>query len=320
MKPVLIYYEILGYTPENLALLNDRFEIITLTDPSQASPPVLQKAEVILAPLGYFCGKQTIDHASKLKIIGSNTTGHPHIDVGYARSKGIRVITLKNQHKFLKTITPTAELTWGLIIAVTRNIISGFQSVLQGKWSRWPFGGKNMLSRMSLGVVGYGRLGKKVASYGSCFGMQVGCFDPYIDRIPKAVKRFATLADLVSSSDIITVHVPHEPETENMFSRRIFAKFQPGAYFINTSRGELVDQDALLEALEKKILAGAAIDVLADEFKPDFQKTTMDHPLIKYASTHSNLIITPHIGGSTQDAWHLTQAHTIELILEALHS
>ncbi len=318
MKPTLIYYHILNYTQENRSLLNKHFNVTTLEDPSALTPQLLKQADVILAPLGYHCGQPIIDLASKLKIIGSNTTGHPHIDVDYAASKGIKVITLKNQHEFLDKITPTAELAWGLIIAITRNIIPGFQSVISGQWSRWPFGGKHMLSQMSLGIVGYGRLGKKVASYGLCFGMQVGCFDPFISSVPSTIKQYGTLPSLVSSSDIISVHVPHEPDTENMFNASIFEKFKPGSFFINTSRGELVDHQALLNALEKETLAGAATDVLENEFEPNFEKHVCDQPLIKYASNHSNLIITPHIGGSTYDAWHLTQEHTIHLILEAL--
>ena len=177
-----------------------------------------------------------------------------------------------------------------------------------------------MLSQMSLGVVGYGRLGKKVASYGQCFGMKVGCFDPYVSNVPTTIQRHNTLASLVSASDVISVHVPHEPETENMFNSSVFENFKPGSFFINTSRGELVDHQALRDVLEKKLIAGAAVDVLENEFEHDFQQRVSEQPLVQYAATHPNLIITPHIGGSTYDAWHLTQEHTIKMIIGALQS
>jgi D-3-phosphoglycerate dehydrogenase len=122
----------------------------------------------------------------------------------------------------------------------------------------------------------------------------------------------------VAQCDVITLHVHHEHQTEKMISRQLFKQFKPGSYFINTSRGELVDEQALLAALERKQLAGAAIDVLSDEFKPEFQQGVADQPLVIYARTHDNLIITPHIGGSTEDAWRLTQQHTIEKVVEAL--
>lgn len=317
-KPTLIYYDILQYRPENLKLLNENFNVLCLRDPSHDRLEILNRAEVLLAPLGYFVGKEKIDYCPDLKVIGSNTTGHPHIDVDYAKRNGIKVVTLKDHRDFLDTITATAELTWGFIIAVTRNIIPAFQSVLNGKWERWPFGGKSMLSRMSLGIAGYGRLGKMVASYGVCFGMQVRYFDPYVVEARPGVKKVDSLEELVEASNIITVHIPHEPQTENLFNKEVFAMFKKGSYFINTSRGKLVDHQALLECLQSGKLAGAAVDVMDGEFEPGFKKTVLEQPLVRYAAEHPNLIITPHIGGSTIDAWSLTQEYTIRKVLETM--
>jgi D-3-phosphoglycerate dehydrogenase len=251
-------------------------------------------------------------------MIGSNTTGHPHIDVQYAAKKGIRAVTMKDEQRFLERITPTAELTWGLIIALTRNVVPAFNSVLNGEWERWPFGGRAMLSRMSLGVAGYGRLGKMVAKYGRCFGMPVQYFDPHEEVETDGVRRVGSLEELVAKSDIVTVHIPHTHQTENLFNANMFDRFKRGSYFINTSRGELVDSKALLECLENGQLAGGALDVLDDEFEPGFGNKVVDHPLVRYASRNDNLIITPHIGGSTFDAWEETQKHTIEKIIEVL--
>ncbi|MBN2059254.1 MAG: hydroxyacid dehydrogenase [Deltaproteobacteria bacterium] len=320
MKHTLIYYSILEYRPENLKLLNDNFHVITLSDPSEDTPDLLKKADVIMAPLGYYFGREKIDLSSRLKVIGSNTTGHPHIDIAYAAEKGISVVTLKDQHDFLETITPTAELTWGLIISVTRNMFPAFMSVLDGKWSRWSFGAKSMLSRMSLGIAGYGRLGRKVASYGVCFGMDVSYFDPYVSEHPKSIRRAESLVSLVESSDIITLHVPHEPDTENLFSREIFEKFKDGSFFVNTARAELVDSSALLDSLESGRIAGAAVDVMEGEFERDFEKRVKESPLARYAAVHPNLIITPHIAGSTVDAWSMTQSYTIHRIIQVLES
>ncbi len=319
-KPNLVYYQVLKYQPENLERLSAHFNVISLPDPSHDNAEVLMEAEVILAPLGYYCGPHKIDCAKKLRVIGSNTTGHPHIDVDHAQSRQIKVVTLKGHHDFLDKITPTAELTWGLIIALTRNIVPGFRAVLEGQWDRRPFGGQAMLSRMKLGIAGYGRLGKIVSQYGRCFGMSVMYYDPYVDPVDhdEHVKRVHNLHELVAQCDIVSIHIPHEPETEKLFSQKVFRAFKQGAYLINTSRGEIVDSDALLKALGDGTLAGAAIDVIDQEFEPDFQSLMPKHPLWQYAATHSNLLITPHIGGSTFDAWRLTEAYTIDLIIEAL--
>lgn len=317
-KHTIIYYEILNYQSENLAFLNEHFNVIRLPDPTYDASELLHQADVVLAPLGYYVGQEKIDQALNLKIIGSNTTGYPHIDIEYAAQKGIQVITLKDQHDFLKTITPTAELTWGLIIAVTRNMFSAYKSVLNGKWNRRPFGGKAMLSRMALGIAGLGRLGSVVASYGQFFGMKVKYYDPFVTADQDGVEKVDTLEALVSSSDIITIHIPHKKETENLFDKNIFAYFKKGSYLINTSRGELIDFNALLDCLKNEILSGVGLDVFENEFVPDFEGSLEKHPLLQYAQKSDNLIITPHIGGSTVDAWRETERYTLNMIKNAL--
>ena len=175
-----------------------------------------------------------------------------------------------------------------------------------------------MLSSLSLGVVGHGRLGTMVARYGKAFGMKVRYFDPYVSSSSEGAERIDTLGSLVRLSDVVVLLVPHEKATEGMFSREIFACFCWGSYFINTARGELIDWDALLESLESGRLAGAALDVFEGEFVPGFADRFPDHPFLRYAREHDNLLLTPHIGGSTIDAWRLTEAHAIEMALEHL--
>lgn len=316
MKKAL-YFEILNYKKENLDLLCDNFEVIRLTNPSMMTPDILKDVSVIFAPLGYFFGEDIFSKAPELKAVATNTTGVPHIDVERAAARGINVISLKDEKEFLDTITPTAELTMGLIINITRNVIPAMESVLNGKWSRWEFGGQAMLSRMSLGIVGLGRLGKMVARYATAFGMKVLYYDHFITHEPQwTYKRCESIEELVSDVDIVSVHIPMNKENRHLFNKGVFFKFKKGSYFINTARGEIVDSQALIEALEKGIIKGAAVDVLDGEFEPDFSNMVLSHPLVKYAQTHDNLIITPHIAGSTEDAWYLTQRHVIEQTIE----
>jgi len=153
-------------------------------------------------------------------------------------------------------------------------------------------------------------LGKMVASYCNTLGMHVVGYDPYIASDIPNIERAQSLEELVANVDIVTVHVPHEPSTENMFDSRLFQRFRSGGFFINTSRGELVDTPALLEALTCGKLQGAALDVLDCEFSPDFSlKRTQ---LWSHVDSNLNLILTPHIGGSTRDAWRETQRFVIE--------
>jgi D-3-phosphoglycerate dehydrogenase len=147
--------------------------------------------------------------------------------------------------------------------------------------------------------------------------MSVSYFDPAVDASDE-YERIGALHDLLPLCDVVTLHAPHEPETEGMFDKSCFEAMKPQSYFINTARGELVDFGALLDALETGRLAGAALDVFEGEFEPRFEERLPQHPLWRYAREHDNLIVTPHIGGSTQDAWRLTEARTIERVFEAL--
>ena len=125
-------------------------------------------------------------------------------------------------------------------------------------------------------------------------------------------KVFDLKKELVSCVDIVSLHVPHEKETENMFNEGVFSSFKDGSYFINTSRGELVDHYELLKQLENKKIKGAAMDVFENEFTEGFESRLISHPLWHYAQNNKNLIITPHIGGSTKDAWAETEERVLK--------
>lgn len=317
-KPVAIYYNMLQYQPESLAMLSEHFDVITLQSPKDDDAATLSRANVLFAPLGYQVDKQKIDSCPSLRVVASNTTGHPHIDVDYCKELGIGVACLKFAPAFLQSITPTAELAFGQIIALTRNVIKAHESCMAGDWNRRPFGASGMLSRKRLGVVGLGRLGSLVARYGDAFGMEVGWFDPYVQSF--AYRRYASLHDLARNCDILSLHVPHEKTTENMVDQSVFDAMPRGSYFVNTARGELVDWAALLVALKSGHLAGAALDVFEGEFVPGFADTFRNHPLLDYARSNGNVLLTPHIGGSTIDAWRETEMKTIEMSLDILKS
>lgn len=314
-KPVALYYSAMCYQEDSLERLSHNFDLITLPNPDHDTIEILRGVEVLFAPLGYKTNRSKIDNCSRLRVIASNTTGYPHIDVEYASNNSIKVITLKEETEFLNSITPTAELAWGLIIALTRNLLPAIEAVRGGHWNRWNYGGTKMLSRMKLGIVGMGRLGRKVASYGKAAGMSVAYYDPFVASEEQAT-RCPNLTQLVAGCDVITIHVPHNKQTEKMFNKEVIASFSVGSFLVNTSRGELIDQEALVDALVERRIAGAALDVFEGEFEPDFD--IRHYELWKYSLSNSNLLITPHIGGSTIDAWSMTEGHTITKILEFL--
>lgn len=129
-----------------------------------------------------------------------------------------------------------------------------------------------------------------------------------------------SLEQLVSGADVITIHIPSEKETYKIFNKELFAKFKKGNFLINTSRGELIDEAALLESLRSGRLAGAALDVFDGEYAINCEEIWQKNPLLDYARTHDNLLITPHIGGSTYDAWELTERRVLDLTINYLKS
>jgi D-3-phosphoglycerate dehydrogenase len=312
-KPVALYYHVLQYQPENLALLEEHFQVRKLQSPTDDDGRILSDVEICFAPLGYRFGREKMERCPRLLAIVTNTTGVPHIDLDAAAARDIAVISLKDEQDFLRTITPTAEHAWGLLLALMRRTPWAHQAVLDGTWNRRPFGATAMLSRLGLGVIGYGRLGRLVARYGWAFGMQVQFFDHSVQSSDEIADKANTLMELVSWADVISLHVPANESTYKMISRDLIARFKAGSWLVNTARGEVLDEQALLDALQSGRLAGAALDVLDGEFAPDFQVAR--NPLVEYARHHDNLLLTPHIGGSTMDAWGETERRVIEMAI-----
>ena len=316
MKLKIVYFTILNYRQSSLELLSTIGDVIEVPDPSHMDDRMLSDVNVVLAPMGYFWGKEFFENCPQLKFIVSNTTGHPHIDVQEAKKAQIEVITLKNDNEFLDRITPTAEHTIGLMLSLLRGYPQAFQAPLNGSWNRRNHPGVGMISRMTVGVVGFGRLGRKVADICRAFDAEVQFYDPYVSEASPLIKKCETLSELVSTSDVVTLHVPHEPATEGLISKEIFSRFKKNAVLINTARGELIDEKALLEHLSNNEIAGAALDVLANEFDVGFEGIMQSNPLINFARENENLIISPHIGGSTIDAWSETEERVIRLLLQ----
>jgi len=317
-RPQLLYYEILDFQSDNLAFMQEHFDLIVRPDPSAVDARTAAGVDAAFAPMGYVFDRKSLQAFSRLRVLITPTTGTLHIDPDVVAEKGIRVCSLKEHTDYLQTITPTAELAWGLVLAVTRRIPSAFESVCQGRWNGKHFGAltPRMLSRMRLGIIGMGRLGRRVAVYGRAFGMPVVYHDPYRDE--PGFTACDTPLDLARQSDIVSVHVHLTAETQNLVDARFIAAMQPGSFIINTARGGVVDETALLEALQSGHLAGAGLDMLAGEHLPGFRERLAGHALVSYARDHDNLVLTPKIGGATRDAWIGTERRVIEAALAAL--
>jgi len=246
--------------------------------------------------------------APDLRVIVSATTGLNHIDLAEAERRRIRVLSLRGEADFLKEVRATAEHTIGLMLALLRHLPGACSHVLEGGWNRDRFWGGE-LNEKTAGVIGYGRLGRIVARYLQAFGARVLAADPAVPahEIEPGVV-LSPLVDLLREADLVTLHVNLNGKTRGFFGRDQFAAMKRGAWFINTARGELVDDAALLDALSAGRLRGAAVDVLGDERSDGMGH----HRLVAYARERDNLIITPHIGGCTVESVEKTELFLAE--------
>ncbi|MFA4834920.1 MAG: NAD(P)-dependent oxidoreductase [Dehalococcoidia bacterium] len=196
-------------------------------------------------------------------------------------------------------------MTWALILSLIRKVPFAFEDVKQGKWNREAWQGTELYAK-TLGIVGYGRVGRQIAKMVCGWGMKVIYYDINTPKHIMAVG--VSLETLLRNSDIITVHVPLDTTTRLMFGAKEFAMMKPTAYFVNTSRGAVVDEAALWRALIEGKIKGAAIDVCRGE-------PHLWYPLQRYAEVNDNLIITPHISGNTAESRKKTQLYIANKIL-----
>jgi D-3-phosphoglycerate dehydrogenase len=262
----------------------------------------LPKQEILLENIrdfdAYFASgfvemnKEVLDKATNLKVIASPGTGTDHIDVGEAKKQGIDVLHLANELELLKGFTATAEMAWALLLSCVRKLAASFDCAKNGYWARERFTGYQLYGK-TLGIIGLGRLGTMMAGFGKAFGMNViGC-----DLEEKSISGVSQvdLGELLKQSDVITIHIHLTHENRGFISEELFNKMKPGVVIINTSRGAIINEGALLIHLESGHVGGAGLDVIHGEW----DENIYDHPLIKYARTHDNLVITPHIAGAT---------------------
>jgi len=258
--------------------------------------------DAIIVRLRHHIDAAVLRRAVRLAVIVSATTGLDHIDVDEARRRGVAVLSLRGEHAFLDTITATAEHTWALLLALVRRLPAAVSSVQRGQWNRDAFVGRE-LAGLSLGIIGLGRIGRQVANFAQAFRMTVCAFDPYTPSWSPGVERCDSLTTLLRRSAIVSLHVPLTPETHRLIDEDALALLPDGALLINTARGEILDEAAVLAALQQGRLGGAALDVLGGEVSGAWRTS----PLLEYANRRDNLIITPHIAGACHETMRKTE-------------
>jgi glyoxylate reductase len=238
--------------------------------------------------------REVIDAGEDLRIIANVAVGYDNVDVGYAHGRGIVVTNTPDV-----LTEAVAVFTWGLILAVTRRIAEGERLLRRGGWTGWAldFMPGSDLAGKQLGVVGLGRIGLAVAARAGAFGMRVAytTADPvdlslYPGPLAAADLVPMSLDELLSTSDVVSLHVPMTPATRHLIDRRALARMKRAAYLINTARGPVVDEEALAWALSQGLIAGAGLDVYEHEPRV--------HPALMALE---NVVLVPHLGSATTE-------------------
>ncbi len=247
---------------------------------------------------------ELISAATKLKAIARAGVGVDNVDLDAASAKGIAVMNTPEGNT-----VATAEFAFGLMLALARHIPQAYGSMIDGKWDRKTYMGVELRDK-TLGIVGFGRIGRAIAKRAQAFDMTVIAYDPYI---PASVGQqtgveLVSLDDLYAQSDFITLHALITDETTGMINRNSIAKMKKGVRIINAARGALINDADLAEAIQSGQVAGAAVDVYADE------PPAADHPLVGLAG----VVHTPHLAASSAEAQVAVAVEAAELIVAGL--
>ena len=228
---------------------------------------------------------------TNVKVINTCSTGLNHIDMDYCKSNNIKVWSLKEDYELINDLPSTSELAFGLMMSLLRNIPKSYHSVKDGNWDYEPYVGHQIKGK-TIGIIGYGRLGKIMCDLFYGWGVKLLATDPY-ERITTA--RGVPLSELLDKSDVVFLHTHVTEETRGMVDEEFLSYMKEGSYLINTARGELVDEEAIIESIKVGHLKGYGTDVIKDEFG-DIENSK----LVEFSiNPNNNVIITPHIGGMT---------------------
>jgi D-3-phosphoglycerate dehydrogenase len=266
--------------------------------------------EILIVRLGGQVTSDVLNKFPKLKFVISATTGHNHLNQTEISNRGVKLISLRGHDEFLRGISSTAEFTWALLLNLLRKIPASITHVEDGNWNRDLFKGFQ-LSNKRIGIIGLGRIGSLVARYAQAFSMDVAYYDPYVFN--PLYSRCSKLEDLVSSVDILSIHIHPDPSNHNLISEKIISLLKDGAYIINTARGEVWDEHAVVRGVLSGKIRGVGADVVTNETTDKRQSP------IWQMRKHPNILLTPHLGGASFDAMWACEEYTQTLVLNELN-
>ena len=292
--------------PKGYEMLEQHFEVDRRDSTSEEELiAIVDQYDALMIKTYTRVSAAVIDKASRLKIVARAGSGLDKVDLDYAKEKGLLVRNTPDANT-----TSVAELVFGLMLSLSRNLVPA-HNYLKGAegWDRDRFIGFELAGKQ-LAIVGFGNIGKKVAKRAAAFEMEVACFDPFVDAAAMAehgVTKVEDVNQLLNSADYVTVHVPLLDSTRHLLGAKQFASMKSTAIIVNTARGPVVDNQALVAALRDGQIAGAGLDVFEQEPPQDPELLKLD-----------NLVMCPHIGAATNEALQKMTTQAAQVIIDEL--
>ncbi len=302
-----------SYSTSKLKILKKYCFIKTILSSRPRAINFAKTSNIIIAGGRIKLDREFIENCKNLKLILSPSTGTDHLCLKTIKKNKIKLIHIGKNLKLINNFTATSEMSFALLLTLIRKIMPSVRDVNKGIWSRDKNSGFQLKNK-TLGILGLGRLGKISAKIAKGFQMKILAND--IKKIKYPGVKNVSFNNLFKNSDIIFLHVHLNSSTENLINKKVFKIMKRNAILINTCRGKIIKEKDLLSALKNKLISGAALDVIDGEWLS--KKNLIRHPLIQYAKKNNNLIITPHIAGSTYESIKIARDYIFDLLLKFL--
>jgi D-3-phosphoglycerate dehydrogenase len=283
-------------------LRSDGRFVIQQCSPKDVSAERLKEVTVLVVRSRLKVDARLLENAPQLKLVTTATSGFDHLDLAALKNTGVQACYSPEAN-----VESAANHTWTLLLALTRQLPAAMTALQRGEWREAVPRGE-LLAGKRLGLIGLGRVGSRVATIARAFGMSVMAFDPYIEaeHFSRLQVERAGQMEVLLAADVLSFHVPLTRETRRMINQATLPLVNPHAYLINTSRGGVVDENDLAQALDNGILRGAALDVFETEPLPQASKLRQ----------RPNVILSPHLGAYTHEALEAASQQTVDRILE----
>ncbi len=294
------------FAPESIAYLTQfqEYEVMRVAQPSEVTPALLSSSSALIIRSNFVITDKILQQASGVQVIVSATSGFDHMDLEATQKWGITVMYTPQAN-----VDSVTQFTWSFILQSQSKMFLGQKNLKAGGWKDTELLGNELRGR-TLGLVGLGRIGKQVSQLGRWFGMHLVAYDPYISEAEFRINEVERLSyeELLKVADIISFHVPKTKETTNMLNRSHFEYINRGVAIINTSRGGLIQEDDLVEALRSGAVSFAGLDVFSKE------PLSRDSQLLQLPQ----VMLTPHMAAMTEDAFFKSSQMAAEKVVKFL--